>query len=313
MQIDISYPNKESIITSPLEISECNSINNESIDVLESELGGVIFGYNFDTFSFVIELLEFAQMHDLSLSTAYDQFEIDTLSLLEKYKGTNCAGLSMKLQKNLMENGMFTYLIPAYGNYLATPEADDFVQVRTVDLIAVAQVRSELSWIFLAPGLSISKPIIVEDGSSVNQWGRQYIVSDVKEDSFNLTAVRTGKEDRGRNFHFEQFHNPDRSSQKNLLRCRTRYQLVRRYPNEHKDVITYDFLQDSFLIELGGHDKVLLKAEEMLSYTEGNNDILEERFRSSHIAPGLKLFISRRREFGGEIFIPELRQLIFEQ
>jgi len=158
---------------------------------MEEQLKNVVVDYNFDTFSFLFELLQKAEEDGLPLSAVFETFEIDTVNLAEKYQGTNCTGLSMLLQRNLREQKLETTLVPAYGNYLITEAADEYAEVRTVDLVGLMQrdLKSQET-IFLAPGLTIDKPIFVREGFQVESYGNQYIITRSGEESFEVASVK---------------------------------------------------------------------------------------------------------------------------
>jgi len=98
----------------------------------------------------------------------------NTQSLIKQYNGTNCTGLSIELKSRLSNSGVETHLAPSYGRYLLTEEADDYGQIRTIDLIGLTKGEKG-EWLFLAPGLTIDKPMVVTPGYKVESFGNTFI------------------------------------------------------------------------------------------------------------------------------------------
>ncbi len=295
----------------PIEEDSVTPVDHTKIESIEESLSEIVLNNNFDTFSFLFELLEYADVSGKSIEDAFRTFTIDSVAFTNKYKGSNCAGLSLFLKQRLEELGIQSRITPSHGDYLSIPEADRYVQIRTVDLVSLLRDEVEDKWIFLAPGLTIDKPMIILEDYSVTSFGVRYTITDVTNEGFNLTTVRSNGDSVTRYFRLEELTNPDESSQKSLLRCRTIYQITRQYENK-RDQITYNLIKRRFRVKLGETDR-MLSVEEFLDFLNENELLIENIFCNAYLVTGLKRLIAKTTEIIDTILIPVLREHIKEQ
>lgn len=294
--------------TRPLVPENLTRIEVGQISQLEQELKTVVLDYNFDTFSFMFALLEEAKQKGLPLKQAFTEFNVNSAAFVEKYRGSNSVGLSMKLRSNLADRSIPTYFSASHGNYLLTPEADDYGQIRTVDLIALLSGKDN-RWVFLAPGLTIDKPMVVSFGSRVEAFGSTYLIGQVSNDGFEVITVKPNGDTINRSFALEEVLNPDESVQKNLLRTRTRYQITKQYEDGKRDLISFDFPKRMFKVSIEGTDLVL-DIKKFKAYLNQNAAVLEARFRNPHLAQGLLAFVESVDEITDQLLLPAIQNIL---
>lgn len=207
--------------------------------------------------------------------------------------------------------GVPSYVAPAYGNYLLTEEADAYAGIRTVDvLIVLLKEQGSPRWLFMAPGLTIDKPFIVEDGYTVETLGRKYIITDVSEVGFKLITIKHDGEIVTRSFTFQEFLNPDESSQKSLLRCRTYYQIAKQHPDGQRDIISYDFVKNRFMLNLHeGNVRLFVPPDDFIEYIVNHHQDLEKLFGNRRLLEGFILFCTDLEQIRG-LLLPEIRAIL---
>lgn len=308
--VDELNASKKDALTESLKIDDVQPFNEEELTFVERELSEVVMGYNFDSFSFLFELLNLAETNSLSLVEAFKMFQIDSLELLEKYKGSNCAGLSLNLQDRLSSRAVRTEIAPSYGQYLVIKEADDYAQIRTVDAVGVLRRGVNNVWVFLAPGLTIDKPILVEEGFAVQSFDRRYEVRNVTDRGFTIITTKPDGERLERFFGFERFVNPDLSSQKNLLRCRIKYQITKQYAT-HREQITFNLATRNFKVKTLDTDSIF-SIEEFATYLRENGENLSIRFNNPYLVKGFQILVKYVDEIRSTLLIPELQIYVQE-
>lgn len=256
----------------------------------------------------MFSLLEEARAKDIPLSETFIDYQVDTQSLIRQYNGTNCTGLSIELKSRLLNSGVETHLAPSYGRYLLTEEADDYGQLRTIDLIGLTKGEKG-EWVFLAPGLTIDKPMVVTPGYKVESFGNTYMIAQVTPENFEVITVKPNGDMLSRVFAFEEVLNPDESVQKNLLRARTRYQVTRQYDNGSKDYITFDFPQKTFRVSLGGNE-ITMDIDSFRNYVAKNAESLQKRFRNPKLVQGFMDFTENIDTIVSELLLPEIQNIL---
>lgn len=177
-------------ITSRDSIDSIEPHSSVEADLIEREIRDFVHSYNFDTFSFMFELLDYAKDDRGCIEDLYRDFSVDSIALAEKYKGSNCAGLSLLFQNNTNDYAE-SVLIPSFGHYMPTQEASDYVGVRTVGLILK---NKEDGYSALFPGLTIDKLVPIDNGYDFESMGTAYRISGVTESTFELHAAKTNGE-----------------------------------------------------------------------------------------------------------------------
>lgn len=285
-------------------------LSDEQLRIAENINQEVVFNYNFDTFSFIFELLELANSQDLTLPQAFEVLTINSLELSQKYNGSNCAGLAMLLRKNLGENGIASVLIPCFGSYMPTPEADEYAGVRTVGLFT----RTRDNRFLLAPGLTIPQAVELEESNSFAAFRTEYKVQKVYPNRFSLVAIKPDGEIIERIFSITEFINPDQSSQKNLLRARPKYQISRQHENGQRDYISFDFFKGTFKVALETQGiSATFSPQDFLEFLNVNANTLQDIFRNSYLVEGLRRFIMKRSEILDHILVPSIKNKLREQ
>ncbi len=292
-----------------LEVGRIHPFEEFRLPEVAGELRTVVLDYNFDTFSFFFELFERAEKEGSSLPDTFINFDIDSLSLARKYHGANCTGLSMMLRDRLRASGIASHLTPSYGNYFVTEEADTYSEIRTIDLVGVVQEENSGVPVFLAPGLTIDKPIMVAEGYQVESFGNRYLVTKATSQDFEILTIKPNSDTISRIFVMQEVLNPDESLQKNLIRTRTRYQMTRQYEQGTRDYITFDFPQRTFRIGIGGQDLTTNEAG-FLEYVHKNGQMLEDRFRNPEIRQGFERFTENIDNISEQLLLPEIQNIL---
>lgn len=295
-------------VTRRLRVDQIDIFRSELLPEVARQTEAMVLDYNFDTFSLIFELLEQAKAKDFSLSKEFVDYKVDSPILTQKYGGSNCTGLSMELKRKLSISGIETYLAPSYGRYLLTQEADDYCQIRTIDLVGLTRGEGD-EWIFLAPGLTIDKPMVVKAGYKVESFGNTYLIAQVTDENFEVVTMKPNGDMLSRIFAFEEILNPDESVQKNLLRARTRYQVTRQYENGSRDFITFDFPQKKFRVSVGGNE-TLLDIDSFRNYVTTNSKSLEKRFRNDKLGTGFINFIDNIDSITRELLLPDVQDIL---
>ena len=89
-----------------------------SIKVIDDLLCDNIYNFNYDTFSFMFELLNAKK----PLERAFGELAINSIDLMDKYNGSNCAGLAQKLSIRLKdEYNTDSILVPSFGEITPPP------------------------------------------------------------------------------------------------------------------------------------------------------------------------------------------------
>ncbi len=291
--------------------TEVNPFSRDQVEGISERLKSIVLEYNFDTFSFMFELLDLARKKNLDINSAFMDLRINSLNLARRYKGTNCSGLSLLLQENLGTSGIDTKVVPAYGNYLISKEADKYVQIRTVGIIGSLSSDNVRTPIFLIPGLTIDKPILLIKGNQVESFGNRFLVSEINDYEFHIVAIRNRGEDIRREFHFEEIMNLDTSLQLNLLRCRTKYQITRQYEDNNQDYIKFDFMQKKFRVKIGNKESIM-DTGEFKNYVFHNSALLETTFRNPFVSTGFLEFTDHFDEVVDKLLLPNIRNILIQ-
>ncbi len=280
------------------------------VEMISSRLKSVILDYNFDTFSFMFELLDLAKRDNVAIDEAFTRLKINSFELAYKYKGTNCTGLSVILKENLGLSGIDTKIVPAYGNYMVSKEADKYVQIRTTGLVGLLFSSEDVATpVSLVPGLTVDKPILLGKGNQVESYGNRFVVSEANDREFHIVAIRRRGEDIRREFKFEEALNLDVSLQLNLLRCRTKYQITRQYEDGNQDFIKFDFMQRKFRVKVGNGESTM-DMEEFKNYVARNSTLLEATFRNPFLSEGFSRFIDSFDEIADKLLLSDIRNIL---
>jgi hypothetical protein len=284
-------------------------ITNEQVLMAELLTKSLVLDDNFDTFSFMFELLEIAEMQGVSLQEAYELLNINSVRLTDKYNGSNCGGLAMVLRKRLAELGIYSTLIPCFGSYMPTPEADEYAGVRTTALY----LTSKDGRFALIPGLTIPQIIKLENGNQFEAYGTSYIIQNVFPNRFSLIAVKRNGEIIERVFSVTELLNPDESSQKNLLRCRPKYQISRQQDDGTKNQISYDFFKGNFKVVLDSVSmNQTMNLQDFIKFLTENGSMLEELFQNNHLVAGFTRFIQQRDNIVSNLLIESIKDKLLE-
>lgn len=299
-----------SAVTRRLQVDQISTFESKDISEITRQTESVVLDYNFDTFSLMFDLLESVKLRNISLGDAFVDYRVDSQDLIKKYGGLNCTGLSIELKSKLVDSGIETYLAPSYGRYLLTQKADNYSQIRTVDLVGLLR-GDENEWIFLAPGLTIDKPMIIKAGYKVESFESTFIIAQVTNENFELVTMKPNGDTLDRTFAFEEILNPNESVQKNLMRTRTRYQITRQYENGSKDFITFDFPQRKFRASIGGNE-TMFDVDSFRRYITTNSKSLEKRFRNTKLISGFINFIDNIDIINNELLLPDVRDILIK-
>lgn len=284
-------------------------ITSEQVVMTELLTKSLVLDDNFDTFSFMFELLEIAERRGISLQEAYELLNINSVRLTDKYNGSNCGGLAMLLRKRLAESGIFSTLIPCFGSYMPTPEADEYAGVRTIALY----LTSKDGRFALIPGLTIPQVIKLENGNQFEAYGTNYTIQNVFPNRFSLIALKKNGEIIERVFSVTELLNPDESSQKNLLRCRPKYQISRQHEDGTKDQISYDFFKGSFKVVLDSVNiNETMSLQDFTEFISENGSMLEELFQNHHLVAGFARFIQQRDNIITNLLIESITDKLLE-
>ncbi len=284
----------------------------KTLPCVTEELQSVIIDYNFDTFSFLFELQDIKAKSDISYSEAARSLKIDSISMAQKYHGTNCSGMSALLQNRLNKSGITTFLSPSYGSYLLTENADRYSEIRTIDLLGMFQEDSgKITPLFLAPGLTVDKPMLVIPGYNVESFGNLFTILEVDEEKFVVESLKPGSEPIRRTFMFLDVANIDESLQKNLLRTRTRYQITRQNVQGKRDFVTFDFPQRIFRLDILGRLRSLMP-NEFYQYLKSDGDELDLVFNNPHLKLGLEWFSQNYGQVGNDLLLPSIKNILEE-
>lgn len=299
-----------SAVIRKLQVDQISAFEPNALSEIARQTESVVLDYNFDTFSLMFDLLESAKLRNIPLGDAFVDYRVDSQDLIQKYGGSNCTGLSIELRSKLVDSGIKTYLAPSYGRYLLTQKADDYSQIRTVDLVGLSR-GDENEWIFLAPGLTIDKPMVIKAGYKVESFESTFIIAQVTDKDFDVVTTKPNGDTLDRTFAFEEILNPDESVQKNLMRTRTRYQITRQYENGSRDFITFDFPQRKFRVSVGGNE-TMFDIDSFRSYVISNSKSLEKRFRNTKLNSGFMNFIDDIDLINNELLLPDVRDILTE-
>lgn len=295
-------------IIRPLDLYLLPVINYNQLGSIEDQLKQIVLNYNFDTFSFLFELLQLVKIKNITIIDAFHAYHIKSIELASKYGGSNCVGLSLLLQSNLQKIGVDTRLIPSYGHYLFSEEADNYVQVRTADLLGVCNKAENAPLIlFLASGLSIEKVMFITENYTVESAENTYKIRNVNQNGFEIATIRPNRSSRVRQFRFEELINPDESIQKNLLRARTKYQITRQYEDGHRHSINFDFSNNLFKIFVQDNKPVSMNVEQFRSYLLRAAPNLINIFRYPQLDQYLFLFLDNIDVIKKNLFLAEIR------
>jgi|SRR5688572_26808297 len=282
---------KINAVVRPLALDLLPVIDLRKLEAIADQLREIVLNYNFDTFSFLFELLQMVKTKNVTLLDAFLAFNIKSTELGYKYQGSNCVGLSLLLQTNLQKMGVVTILIPSYGHYLISEEADNYVQVRTADLLGVSRKDGNTpSILFLASGLSIDKVIFITENYTVESSGNLHRIRNVSEKGFEIVTIRPKGDSIIRLFRFEELVNPDESVQKNLLRVRTKYQITRQYKDGRRHFVTFDFSNNLFKVLVRGSKPISMNVKQFRGFVLEEAPHLINIFRNPQLDQYLLLF-----------------------
>jgi hypothetical protein len=261
-----------------------------------------IYNHNYDTFSFMTELLERGGPLGESLS----DMEVNSVEYINKYNGSNCAGLAQKLASDLRANNdIDSIVIPSFGEISPMDTESSYAGVKTTALLVNDDQNRRY---ILDPALAIEAAIPVLDSETMGSKG-VYALSSSESSQLRLMLPSASGL---REMHFEQtsLENPDESMQKNWLRSRTKYKICRRYPDGEKDFITYEFAADRFKVNIGavGIRLCLLSPSEMGGLIDEYDDKIIDVFRNDLIVNGMNRFIANRQAIVEDLLIPQIRK-----
>lgn len=277
-------------ITSRDSIDSIEPHSSMEAELIEREIRDFVHNYNFDTFSFIFELLDYAKDYRGCLEDLYRDFSVDSVALAKKYKGSNCAGLSLLFQNNTNDYAE-SVLIPSFGHYMPTQEASDYVEVRTVGLILK---NKEDGYSALFPGLTIDKLVPIDNGYDFESMGTVYRVSGVTESTFELHAAKANGELIQRKFYITELTNPDQSMQKNLFKVRTKYQ-VSHVDNNVRNKLSYYIFGDTFRLRVPSENLSLdMDSTQFLKFISSEDSLVVEAFDSPNLVENLDIFIENR-------------------
>jgi hypothetical protein len=264
--------------------------------------------WNYDTFSYIFELLETAEMEGRSLPQALGSFALDSLRLFGKFKGANCSGLSLGLAQALRDElSVDTALIPCFGNNMLTEAASEYIGLRTVGLLVKDTAGQAYT---LQPGLTIDRLIEVSEGNTVNTFGESHRIEKASEEEFTLTSSHLNGAEITRPFILKALLNPDESSQRNLLRARHRYQLWRQH-DTHRDYLGYSFVTGQYKLSLpttGVHKELTPDALDTLISDQPGR--LNETFSNPHLEGGLRSFSAASIAIKETLLLPTVQEAL---
>ena len=276
----------------------------EEVSVAEEYLYDNIYDFNYDNFSFLFDLLE----QKGSLMSNFAKLSIDSIDLLKKYNGSNCAGLTQYLSQKLQSQGVESIVIPSFGEETPMPENSAYAGVKTTALMIRDKRRSYI----LESALAVENAIpVYDDAEHDNHCDTDGAYAVSEADSSLLRLYIPLKSGRTREIHFQRssLENPDSSMQKNWLRARTRYKLCRRRPDGSKDFIDYSYDSDKFNISLGSVGIVAnsLDPDHAKPLLVENGDKIEQLFGAEHATRGFENFIKKRQEVMDDLLIPSVK------
>jgi hypothetical protein len=301
--------NRERVKLVRIKTETVEAISAEDISRLENKLNNFLLKYNFDTFSFMFELFSLKQEKE-SMLDVLAKLKIDSEILAEKYNGSNCTGLSILFKKQLKKEGLSgLFLIPSTGEYQVIKAADEYSEIRTVQLLGFLKRIDKKRPFLVAVGITVDKLIEIIDGSNVISFDKKYTVSSVDSDKFTIESEDASGQKVSRVFLLQEILNPDESYQKNLMRTRIRYQITRQFENS-KIQISFNLITKDFKLKTP-KEELILSPKLMLNYIDSKEgSFFLELFQSKNLLPNLKLFINFINEVREELLIPELVKLI---
>jgi hypothetical protein len=273
---------------------------NNLAEVTDS-LSESIYDHNYDTFSFMSELL----VQEQPLNEAFSEIEVDSVRYIQKYNGSNCAGLAQKLATDLYAQGVDSIVIPSFGETSPMDSETAYAGVKTTALLIRSDEGREY---ILDPALAIETTIPILDYVPDSNNGA-YVLSEPNNSLLRL-IIPMVKGDREMHFERKSLENADESMQKNWLRSRTKYKICRRYPNGEKDFITYEFGRNQFKANLGaiGIRATLLSPNEMGELIVEYNDKIIDTFGNELVTDGINRFIKNRQRIADTLLIPAVQE-----
>ena len=297
------------IETTPIELETAKTFEEDVLPDVAKHLRDVVLEYNFDTFSFTTDLIERAEASGKPLAEEFVSWIPDSQELADKFGGTNCTGMSLVLKSRMEKESATGLLVPSYGNYLITEQADEYVGIRTTDIVGFVQKKEGKAPVFLAPGLTVDKPMFIRQGYQVESFGNRYVVTDVRDREFHVLRLDKEGESRERIFHYEEVTNPEASMQKNLPRARTRYQVTRQHQDGSRDFVTFDFPRKSFRVSIGGKEEVY-NIGEFQNFLALNKQRVADTFQNANVPNSLQVFSENISEIKEQLLLPEIQTIL---
>ncbi len=275
------------------------------IGVINDLLYSNIHNFNYDTFSFIFELLN----ENRSLEQAFGALSINSIDLIDRYNGSNCAGLAQKLALELRgKHDIDSVLIPRFGETTPAPLDGEYAGIKTSALLVIDGLGCEY---ILDPAFAIENAVSIGDEQD-NHVDCAVPHATSGGDCLIKLFIPSKKGMREIHFQHTSLENADESTQKNWLRARTRYKICRRTVGGSSDMIDYKFSTNRFAVRLGkiGIWADSLCANEMTDIMAEHAKDIENTFETTEIIGGLERFIARRQEIVSTLLIPELREQI---
>lgn len=290
-----------------------NTLTEGQVQFAAEQVRSIILDTNYDTTSYTFDLIRYAEASGVNLREALTRYTVDSIDIFKRYNGGNCASTSLYLQRELASKGITSYVIPSFGGYLPTEEANNYVGVRTVEVIAPVVFNGIKTWLLLAPALTIDKPLFVETGYEVESFGKVHKIARVTEEEFDLDSIRPDGKTITRTFSAKAYNNPNLSYQQNLFRARVNFILTRFYEDETFDGINFDLPSRKFRVKLRENQKSQqYSPDEFVQFIRDNEQTVEGRFRRVGLVEDYTKFIDRIDEITHDLLLPNLRAIILK-
>lgn len=290
-----------------------NTLTEGQVQFAAEQVRSIILDTNYDTTSYTFDLIRYAEASGVSLREALTSYIVDSVDIFERFNGGNCASTSLYLQRELASKGITSYVIPSFGGYLPLEEANRYVGVRTVEVIAPVVLNGLKTWLLLAPALTIDKPLFVKTDYEVESFGKVHKITRVAEEEFDLDSIRLDGQTITRTFTAKEYSNPNLSYQQNLFRARVNFILTRFYEDETFDGINFDLPSRKFRLKLRENPKSQqYTPDEFMQFIRDNEQTVDRRFRRVGLVEDYVKFIGRIDEITSDLLLPSLRAIILK-
>ncbi|MCH2188768.1 hypothetical protein MK079_02995 [Candidatus Gracilibacteria bacterium] len=233
------------------EIKVFQEISPQLISKAESELQQIIGNVRYNSFEKIDLFIQSYLAQKGKGVGMMESFQKLDLTDIDKLRGTNCVGMSLLLQKKLLELGIESHIIRFDAGGLIN---NAYVGNGHGALIIPRMINGEKHFTLMHPGLLISKGITFAEGKNSKIFqisGKQYIIrSDGGGELPYILEINSRQ-----SLHFDPHHewvNPRETLNKDIMRATGKFKLVRQNPDgKPQYAFVTDIQSEKIILKLG--------------------------------------------------------------